>query len=100
MAIATVNPTNGETLRTFEPLDDAGIDAALQRATAAFLVNRGRSFRERALRMPKPADLLDPSADALARVITTEMGKPLKAAGAEGQKCALLCRYYARRAQR
>jgi succinate-semialdehyde dehydrogenase/glutarate-semialdehyde dehydrogenase len=100
MAIATVNPTNGETLRTFEPLDDAGIDAALQRATAAFRVNRGRSFRERALRMCKAAELLDSRADALGRVITTEMGKPLKAAVAEVQKCALVCRYYAEHAER
>src|SRR5260221_7519478 len=100
MTIATVNPANGETLRTFEPLDDAGIDAALQRATAAFRVNRGRSFRERALRMAKAADLLDSRADALGRVITTEMGKQLKAAVAEVQKCALVCRYYAERAER
>jgi succinate-semialdehyde dehydrogenase/glutarate-semialdehyde dehydrogenase len=100
MAIATVNPTNGETLRTFEPLDDAGIDAALQRTTAAFRVNRGRSFRERALRMSKAAELLDSRADALGRVITTEMGKPLKASVAEVQKCALVCRYYAEHAER
>src|SRR5437764_3518003 len=100
MAIATVNPTSGETLRTFEPLDDAGIDAALQRATAAFRVNRARSFRERSLRMGRTAELLDGRAGALGRVITTEMGKPLKASVAEVQKCALVCRYYAEHAER
>src|SRR5260221_3068256 len=100
MTIATVNPANGETLRTFEPLDDAGIDAALQRATAAFRVNRGRSFRERALRMAKAADLLDSRADALGRVITTEMGKQLRAGVAGGKKGALVGRYYGDRAER
>ncbi len=99
MAIATVNPTNGETLRTFAPLDDAGIDAALQRATAAFRVNRGRSFRERAARLARAAELLDGRADELGRLLTTEMGKPLKASVAEVQKCALACRYYAGHAE-
>src|SRR5258708_738210 len=100
MAIATVNPANGETLRTFEPLDDAGIDAALQRATAAFRVNHGRSFRERALRMARAGDLLDDRADALGGVIPTGRGKPLRASVAEVQKCALVCRYYAKHAER
>jgi len=29
MAIATINPASGETLRTFEPLSDTQIDAKL-----------------------------------------------------------------------
>jgi succinate-semialdehyde dehydrogenase/glutarate-semialdehyde dehydrogenase len=99
MAIATVSPTSGETLRTFEPLDESGIEAALQRATSAFRVNRARSFPERALRLRKAADLLEHRSDELGRVVTTEMGKPLKASVAEIQKCALVCRYYAEHGQ-
>src|SRR3954451_20460566 len=100
MAIATISPTSGETLRTFDALEDAGIDAALQRAASAFQVNRARSFGDRALRMRKAANLLESRAGELGRVITTEMGKPLKAALAEVQKCALACRYYADHAER
>ena len=95
MAIASVSPVSGETLRTFPALDDDGIEAALQRATSGFRVNRARSFRDRAARMTKAAGLLESRADELGRVITTEMGKPLAAAIGEVKKCATACRYYA-----
>lgn len=100
MAIATVNPATGETLRTFTALDDAGIEAALQRAADAFRVNRARSFADRALRMRKAGDILEARAAEFARLMTIEMGKPVTAAVAEAKKCALVCRYYAEHAER
>jgi succinate-semialdehyde dehydrogenase/glutarate-semialdehyde dehydrogenase len=99
MAIATVNPTTGETLRMFTALNDDEIDAALQRSVSAFAVNRSRSFAARASRMRKTADALESRAAELGRVITIEMGKPVTAAIAEVRKCALVCRYYADHAE-
>jgi succinate-semialdehyde dehydrogenase / glutarate-semialdehyde dehydrogenase len=99
MAIATVNPANGETLRAFEALTEAEIEAKIARAIDAFAVNRARSFADRAARMNRAAALLDERKDELGRLITTEMGKPVKAAVAEVQKCATTCRYYAEHAQ-
>jgi succinate-semialdehyde dehydrogenase/glutarate-semialdehyde dehydrogenase len=98
ITIATVSPFTGETLRTFQPLDDGAIEAALERATSGFRVNRTRSFAERSVRMSKAGSLLDSRASELGRVITTEMGKPLAAAVAEVKKCATACRYYAEQA--
>lgn len=97
--IASVSPTSGETLQTFLALDDDGIESALERATTGFHVNRARSFRERALRMTRVAELLESRAAELGRVITAEMGKPLTAAVAEVKKCATACRYYADHAE-
>jgi succinate-semialdehyde dehydrogenase / glutarate-semialdehyde dehydrogenase len=99
MAIASINPATGELLRTFEPLSDDGIDAALQRADAAFRVNRKRFFSERARRMARAAELLETRANDYGRTITLEMGKPIGAAVAEVKKCALVCRYYAKNAE-
>jgi len=99
MAIASVNPATGETIRTFEALDDAAIDAALARSASALLVNRSRSFPERASRMRRVAEILEERQKELGRLITTEMGKPVKAAVAEVVKCATACRYYAEHAQ-
>src|SRR5438270_5605846 len=99
MAIASVNPATGETIKTFEALNDAAIDAALARSSSAFHVNRARGFGERASRMNRAAEILEQRQKELGRLITTEMGKPVKAAIAEVAKCAANCRYYAEHAQ-
>jgi len=95
MAIATVSPATGETLRTFDPLGDQEIEEKLQRSVEAASVNRKRSFEDRAARMRKAADLLDQRQKEYGRLMTVEMGKPIKAAIGEANKCALVCRYYA-----
>ncbi len=98
MAIATVNPTTGETLKTFEPLTDAELDDRLTRAATAFASYRLTSYEQRATWMRAAADVLDAETDSLAELMTTEMGKTLKAAKAEIGKCAVGCRYYAEKA--
>src|SRR3954447_23039954 len=100
MTISTVNPANGQTLRTFDALTEREIEAKLQRSIDAFAINRARSFADRATRMHAAADALDARKNELGKMITTEMGKPVKAAIAEVQKCALVCRYYAENAER
>jgi succinate-semialdehyde dehydrogenase/glutarate-semialdehyde dehydrogenase len=95
MSIATVNPATGEMVRTFAAHDSAEIDQKIAAAVRGFEVNRGRSFTERATRMEKAATLLEERASELGRMITIEMGKPVKAAIAEVKKCSTVCRYYA-----
>ncbi|MEX2290366.1 MAG: NADP-dependent succinic semialdehyde dehydrogenase [Mycobacteriales bacterium] len=100
MAIATINPTTGKTLQTFAPLTDAELEDRLARAAAAFAAYRRTSYDQRAGWMRNAADVLDTDADALAELMTTEMGKTVKAAKAEIGKCAAACRYYADSAAR
>lgn len=100
MPIASINPANGEILKTFDSLTNAQIDEKLQRACDTFRVYRDSSFAERAARMNRAAEILEAEKQDLARLMTTEMGKPIKGAVGEAEKCAWVCRYYAENAQR
>ncbi|HJQ10915.1 MAG TPA: NAD-dependent succinate-semialdehyde dehydrogenase [Gemmatimonadaceae bacterium] len=100
MSIATINPANGQTLKTFEPHSQPEINKALDKAVAAFEQHRRNPFSERAGKMRKVAGLLEKECRELGRLMTLEMGKPIKAAVAEAEKCATACSYYADNAER
>jgi succinate-semialdehyde dehydrogenase/glutarate-semialdehyde dehydrogenase len=100
MGIASINPTTGETLKTFEALSAEQIEEKLQLAADTFRTYRRTSLGERARMMMRAADILESDKNALAKIMTTEMGKPIKAAVSEAEKCAWVCRYYAENAQR
>jgi succinate-semialdehyde dehydrogenase/glutarate-semialdehyde dehydrogenase len=98
--IASVNPATGETLRTFEPLSDQQVDAALARADAAWRSYRHTALADRARCLTAAAEILEQEKDRLGRIMTLEMGKPIGAARAEAAKCATACRYYAEHGER
>jgi succinate-semialdehyde dehydrogenase / glutarate-semialdehyde dehydrogenase len=92
--IASINPATGETLRTFPSLDEVEIENRLARADAAYRAYRRSSFADRARWLTACAGILETERDALGRIMTLEMGKPIAAARAEAAKCATACRYY------
>src|SRR4051795_12997130 len=98
--IASINPATGETLRVFEPLTDSEVDARLARAQSAYRSYRRTSFTDRARWLTAAADILEHERDALGRMMTLEMGKPIGAARAEAAKCATACRYYVEHGER
>jgi succinate-semialdehyde dehydrogenase/glutarate-semialdehyde dehydrogenase len=95
MAIATINPATGETLKTYEPLSDEALEEKIARAAQAWQSYRLTSVEDRAGWLRAAADVLDEDAKAVAELMTTEMGKTLAAAKAEVAKCAKVLRYYA-----
>jgi succinate-semialdehyde dehydrogenase/glutarate-semialdehyde dehydrogenase len=99
MPIATVNPANGETLKTYEAMGEEEIERRLQLAEATFRTYRTTTFDDRARLMRKAADLLEEDQQDIARVLTTEMGKPIQQARAEAAKCAKAMRWYADHAE-
>jgi len=100
MPIASINPANGKTIATFEPLTKAQLEEKLQLASETFQSYRRNTFAERAPLMFRAAEILESEKRDLARTMTLEMGKPINAAVAETEKCAFVCRYYAEHAER
>ncbi|MHA4837516.1 NAD-dependent succinate-semialdehyde dehydrogenase [Sphingopyxis sp. MSC1_008] len=96
--IATINPATGETLARFDVHSPTEIDARLERAARAQAAWRWQPADERAVLLPRLAALLRAEKDALAVLITSEMGKPIAEATAEVEKCALNCDFYAEHA--
>jgi len=98
MPIATINPATGETVRTFEALSENEVASRLERASEAFQRWRVTPVGERAAIVRQAGEILEQNKDRYGRLMTLEMGKPLKAAVEEAAKCALACRYYAEHA--
>jgi succinate-semialdehyde dehydrogenase / glutarate-semialdehyde dehydrogenase len=95
MALRSINPATGQTLATFDTLAPAEVTERLERATAAFRSWKRTSFDERARYLTRAADILDGESAQFGRLMTLEMGKPLRAGIDEALKCARGCRYYA-----
>jgi succinate-semialdehyde dehydrogenase / glutarate-semialdehyde dehydrogenase len=98
VAIATVNPATGETVRTFDEMSEADVDRRLSAAAEAHASYRLTSFDQRAQWMRAAAGILDAEQDQIAAMMTTEMGKTLTSARQEVAKCAGACRYFAEHA--
>ncbi|MEV6866253.1 NADP-dependent succinic semialdehyde dehydrogenase [Streptosporangium subroseum] len=99
MAIATINPTTGETLKTFEPLSEHELDERLALASVEFTTYRTTDFKQRTAWMQSAADLLESEQEQVARMMTTEMGKTLVEARSEVAKCVKGMRFYADHAE-
>jgi len=100
LAIATINPSTGELVRSFTPLTDAQIESKIRLAEERFPKFRALAFAERGQMMRKAADLLEAEKNELAKLMTLEMGKTYRSVGDEAVKCAWACRYYAENAEK
>ncbi|HUS37720.1 MAG TPA: NAD-dependent succinate-semialdehyde dehydrogenase [Verrucomicrobiae bacterium] len=96
--IRSINPATGELIREFEPHSDAEVEQKLVKSAEAFREHRHTPFVERSRLMNRVAEILESERHDHARMITQEMGKPLRAAVQEVEKCALGCRFYAENA--
>lgn len=99
MPIATVNPANGELIRSFDVLGEEETERRITAAAETFRQYRTTPFEQRAAWLNRAADLLDEDRDTIARTMTVEMGKPVTAARAEAAKCAKAMRWYAAHAE-
>lgn len=100
MEFKSTNPYNGEVLATYKGHTDEEINTILDNADKAFAIWRETEFEEREELMYRVADVLRDNIDKYAETISLEVGKPIKEARAEVEKCAWVCDFYAQNAER
>lgn len=91
----TINPATGEPVASYAQASPEEVEQALHEADRAFYQWRLTEFAQRSQWLKSAADILRKGKDGYARLMATEMGKPVAQGRAEADKCAWVCDYYA-----
>jgi len=99
MSFRSINPFSGELFAEYPEHSTLEIESRLAKADTAFKQWKKQAPAHRVHLLNNLSDVLLARRDELAVLATTEMGKTVKDAKAEVEKCALNCRYYADNAE-
>ncbi|WP_168789851.1 NADP-dependent succinate-semialdehyde dehydrogenase [Paraburkholderia aromaticivorans] len=94
------NPATGETIATVPRMGTAETRRAIDTANAAWPTWRATTAKQRAVILRKWHDLMMENADDLAKILTTEQGKPLAEAKGEIQYAASFLEWFAEEGKR
>jgi len=96
----SVNPATAEPIREYEEMTARELEQAVIAAGEAFALWREATLGQRLGVLARVARTLRAAKQDYARLITLEMGKPIRQAEAEIEKCAWLCDEVANLAER
>lgn len=92
MIFKSVNPANGEILASFE--EDLDYFSKIRLGEETYSRWKKTDIKDRIALILNLADILEARKAELAKEISLEMGKTLKSATAEIEKCAITAKYY------
>ncbi|UFH56046.1 NAD-dependent succinate-semialdehyde dehydrogenase [Spirosoma sp. KNUC1025] len=96
---ASINPYSQKKLKTYRPDSQSVIERKLKQADRAFADWSALSISERIGYLRNVSQYLTDNKQRYGELMTAEMGKTLKEAVAEVEKCAATCTYYADHAE-
>jgi succinate-semialdehyde dehydrogenase/glutarate-semialdehyde dehydrogenase len=99
MVFKSINPATEKQLAEYPPDAPAQVERKLVAAEKAFEGWRYSDFEQRMTLMMSLANLLRSREEALAALMTAEMGKPITQSHAEIDKCAEACEFFANNAE-
>ncbi|MBB3934153.1 aldehyde dehydrogenase family protein [Aureimonas phyllosphaerae] len=99
-ALPVENPATGEVIGHIAAATAGEVDAAVAAARRAFRPWARLAPKERGAALHRLGDAISARADAMARIMTSEQGKPLNEARGEILKLAEACHFYAEEAER
>ncbi len=91
----SINPFSGELIQTYPVDSDSVIEQKLENSHEFFNLWKTSTLKERSNYLKSLAHKIDEQTESLARLISSEMGKPISQSRAELKKCGVLCKYYA-----
>jgi len=94
MRIATINPFDNKVVKKFKELRDKELDECIRNAAQEFESWSHLPLPTRARYLKSVAEQLRADKSYYASFITLEMGKPVREAVAEIEKCAWVCDFY------
>src|SRR5918996_842158 len=92
--IETINPATGKVISTYDNMSNDQIRGIVENARLAQRKWKGLDISERSAYVRSLGRIMRKNKDDYAKIITEEMGKPIRQAIAEIEKCAWLCDYY------
>jgi succinate-semialdehyde dehydrogenase / glutarate-semialdehyde dehydrogenase len=95
MSLRSINPATGKKIATHQVFSAADTSATIDAGHIAWHDWKALAFPERARCLREVAVRLGARARELAELVTLEMGKPVKSARAEIEKCIWVCEYFA-----
>lgn len=99
MSIQSINPVNGEVIRSYTANSETEVSSKIDQAQHAWKNWRKVPLHQKAELLTKAAAVLRTRKELLAMTMALEMGKPLKDGMGEVEKCAGVCEYYAQHAE-
>ena len=99
MRIQTVNPYTEDPLEIYSSMNITDVKKKVELAKRALESWRETTINDRTKLVKKMGVQLEKRKNSFSEAITEEMGKPMKEAVAEVEKCAMLCEYYSHKAK-
>ena len=97
--IETINPSTGKVIAAYDSESPEQVSRKVKAAREAFPKWKRLDLAERAEYMRRLGRVMRKNREEYARLVTEEMGKPVRQSLAEIEKCAWVCDYYAERAE-
>jgi aldehyde dehydrogenase len=94
-SIVTINPSTGKVIATYNNTSDEEISNKVNSARIAFESWQKKNIAERAEHLRNLGKVLIKRKEEYSKLITEEMGKPIRQSRAEIEKCRWACNYYA-----
>jgi acyl-CoA reductase-like NAD-dependent aldehyde dehydrogenase len=97
--IETINPATGKVIATYDNESPEQVSQKVKAARTAFAKWKKLEMSERVEYMRRLGRVMRKNREQYARIVTEEMGKPIRQSLAEIEKCAWVCDYYADHAE-